>query len=463
MKVHTRKRFRIRRCCSTITCARTLALCTVCACRKLYLLLTANGDTVNRYAVPLVRDNLKNRVGVVISTCNSSLLWLETANLTCDVHDIFVYMRCQRTTQKVNDDFTSHLDACVTYIPLEKTSSGQGRAHHAYLSHIIRNWKHLHPITAFLKDTNIHSASALARLHSGVDYKSLADTRLSESKRGRASWGLEAFKTAQWPQKLKRATHPAYACKSLTERFVSFRSVFAASDKQLRRNSITFYNDLLTFVLEEHDGEEDCVDLSPVCQERCPNCELLERLWAEILLCGDLFTPFHAAHSTQENYSSSVQPKVCYTNGAPLMLVSATIDSKKRICFDDEFEESMLSLYLAGMLRWDIILASSSEACSRGMSIVYDASHFKNRIRDDLGLQVLEKVPEGYKIIDLFTDSQNKLAEIVLELAKIEDRVAVHVHFETDVSAIEIEKQKYFSFMNDLFLPSEAKLARVRV
>ena len=339
------------------------------------------------FAVSNSTESERSKVfGIVIAACKGSLEWLNKSGVSCDEHDIFVYERCVRETRKKSTAMQTippQLLACTTFVILENVSERTGKAHQAYLHHIVHSWNKLHSISAFLKDTNFHSEALVAKLNQGIDFKNLGAETPPVGRRGPASLGLSTAKLTYARQNsphLINASHPQDY--KLDSRYVSFRSVFAASSRQLRIHSKGFYSYLMDFVTK-NTNISDCDDS---CASWCPACEIFERIWADILRCGERFTPFHAIHSQFDLLWNQVEPKTCYSQGAPLLMVLAS-DNGGSLCFESGVEELIRSIYIAGILRWDIWLSNKLELCPSNHGN-YSRSHFINHIEIQLGLHV---------------------------------------------------------------------------
>ena len=338
--------------------------------------------------------------GVVISSCDNSLTWLPRSGFDCLLHQIFVYERCSRSKETIESLLPHELHDCVRIKVLDFVPRSRGRVHHAYLFHIVENWESLNSVTAFIKDSNIHSADKLAKLTPEVRYKSLAVDSPPVGRRGNAAWGLgQAVEVLQ--RRIPRVIPTALAPGKLSQKFVSFRSVFAASGKQIQRHGKKYYEDVLRFVLDEAENEVGCMMNQAVgcTEERCPNCELLERLWAEIMHCGEVFTPFHSIHSVESLYWCGVSSKVCLEGGGPFMSIDGFLVSGSDVlCLEKDVDKVIQDVHLAALLRWDIVLSTPDplhESCPESMRRRFSGEHFKLKLKSELGLHIAGTAPLG--------------------------------------------------------------------
>ena len=118
------------------------------------------GPDEPRYVSDLSDDIVPKRFGVVIAVCDKSLGWLKDAGIACKTHDVFLYVRCPGKSAISLSTVPSRLGDCVFVDVLQNVSNVTGKAHQAYLAHIVRRWDNLNNVTAFLKDSNVHSLQA---------------------------------------------------------------------------------------------------------------------------------------------------------------------------------------------------------------------------------------------------------------------------------------------------------------
>ena len=291
----------------------------------------------------------------------------------------------------------SRLGDCVFVDVLQNVSNVTGKAHQAYLAHIVRRWDNLNNVTAFLKDSNVHSFHRLASLQEGIAFTSLSADGPPAGRRGQGVMGLTAQKI-EYGEERKRLflgniskSTIGYDDISLKNRYVSFRSVFAASARRIREINLSHYQALLRLVNEGHDMH-DCDD---ICAKACPNCEILERLWSTTLLCGDRYSQYHKLF--QKNMWNIVRPRSCFHDGGPLVSIRGAIDTSganSTICLADR-HDAVIGIHLAGLLRWDILLEPSEKTPSSlfcrgaGNSMQLDAHEFLQLVETDVGLNVL--------------------------------------------------------------------------
>jgi len=320
-------------------------------------------------------------VGIVIAACNNNLTWLARANLNCNRHDILIYERCSRTERAVLKLAPRSLSGCTSFISLGHATAG--KAHHAYVEHIIRNWARMHPITAFLKDSEIHSHDRLSSLHRGISYQSLAADAAPIGRRGRATTGLRAYMISYGQKASARFTEVDGGFRN---RYVSFRSLFAASAYQIHRNSKQLYLNILSFAT-------DNVTLTR--RGQCLNCAVLERLWADLMHCGDRYTAFHKLHAVEHSVWNRVLPRTCIGKGGPLMAIDVIFVSLNAVCLEIDLEHVARRLYLAGLLRWDVLLISTTGVCLT--QDTYDTTDLLSQIFKQLGLIALTRAPNEYE------------------------------------------------------------------
>ena len=375
---------------------------------------------------PGIGNKQEKPFAIVISACDGSLEWLGKSIISCGSYDIFIYERCN--PEGKNDSIAmltipANLLACTSIKQLDNVSHLKGKSHQAYLHHIIHSWNHLHNITAFLKDTSVHSTSDLVNLHGNIQFKSLGADGPPVGRRGKATVGLSSDKIA-YAQKMfhlfVRTSNKGDV--AFAKRYVIFRSVFAVSSTMIRKNSKQLYMQMMDFVMQG-TNMSNC-DYS--CAFACPNCEVIERIWPDILHCGDKFTPFHAILNREDVMWNYVLPKSCSSIATPLLELSAC-DSGGTLCFDTHIEEIVKSIYVAAVLRWDILLSVKSEKCvGPGKHLNFSRYQFVERMDSSFGIRV-QYDARGYEHIsrDVFScgshygcHSQGRTIEQVIDILK---------------------------------------------
>jgi len=110
------------------------------------------------------------------------------------------------------------------------------------------------------------------------------------------------------------------------------------------------------------------------CASLCPNCEVVERMWDDILRCGDRLTPFYSVHHDEERMWNRVMPMSCYTYHSPLLSLPVC-DFGGTLRFVSNVEETVNSVYLAAVLRWNIWLSNTTENCRRSRKFQKYSQH----------------------------------------------------------------------------------------
>lgn len=350
-----------------------------------------------KLASGFIFDKSPASVGIVVAACEDRLDWLLTdPEIRCSTHDLFVYDRCPSGKYLgSHQNSSAHLKSCVQYFDLSGWTSDFGKAHHAFLTHILTRYDRLNPVTAFLKGSNIHDREKLLNLDEHVAYTSLAPSYPVKGRRGKATMGLDDQKLRYGRKSLESLRLDSVPILSLGADYVSFRSAFAASSQQIGLVTRKDYTKLLDFVLSGHDME----NCDNICSQSCPNCEVLERVWPSILHCGSCFTPFHEVHDKPELMWNAVHPNQCSSDGNPLLLLKAkNCGEENSICFQEALDDVVKLVYIAGIHRWNLTIESWNETINDAKKEAYDMKNLQTRLQTDLGIQILTNV-SGYPII----------------------------------------------------------------
>ena len=380
-------------------------------------------------------------IAIVIAACNEDLDWLfENPRISCTKHAVFVYDRCSELGEKTSPSgIPSRLRNCTHRRSLQNISSHRGRAHHAFLTHITSQWSNLHDVTAFLKGSNIHDNEKLLALHENISYLSLAPdyhTDIYGSRRGRALLGIED-KYSYTVSSLERMQVHSLRELDMSTQYVSFRSVFAASASQLRRNSIADYHELLNFVQEGHS----MAGCNEWCSKSCPNCEILERAWASLLGCGNSFTPFHDVHEQPNIIWNDVHPRRCLIVPEPVVQLDVMhFGNSDSVCFTESSEDITRKVYIAGILRLDLALRQTdSVSLAECRPKVYNLSSFASSIQHSLGIKVLIGVEDRQNLIfNPVADTTELLAKYIGQLSLGGRRISASMadkNFEKEMKA----------------------------
>ena len=169
---------------------------------------------------------------------------------------------------------------------------------------------------------------------------------------------------------------------SLKSQYVSFRSLFAVSDKRLQESSKSVYLSLLEFVRKDHEMK----NCDATCASACPNCEVLERMWGSILNCADRFTRFHRIHSQGDQMWNIVRPRTCYDENKSAMHPSLAVEvcaTSGTISFGGDPTAVTFGIYVAALLRWQVTLVQN---CRLSQEQTYDFHHFQSHVSGELGL-----------------------------------------------------------------------------
>eukprot|EP00951_Prasinocladus_malaysianus_P035937 scaffold374432_cov46-Prasinocladus_malaysianus.AAC.1 len=217
-----------------------------------------------------------------------------------------------------------------------------GRAHHAYLNHMLDNYDALNPVTAFLKGGKGFSERLFRALGEQTGFWHMGCETKTCGKKG----PFKAGAANQLRSDITKAIEALSFNTTLFKGYTKFKSEFAASREHIRSVPKQTLQYLKNYVLDP--DQASCNDAGGCC-----HCEALERLWGHVLGCGDeLFKIRKVLQEYRPTKWNPVVPRSCYQgHEGPIMLLQAQ-DHQHNIPIHHTRATMLSALYLAALLRW---------------------------------------------------------------------------------------------------------------